>query len=172
MNRTGIPRHTLTRTLVATVIAVVAACSRDEPLTEHADGGGAPGAAADASADGGAGGGAADAAALERTIWHADSVAIDIQLTGPIGQNLCEFSATRAALSQAQLDGLSALRPVDSSLTSGCDLFSYTITVQAQGGASKSFQATQPGCSSAPILRFEDFEAWASSTPCSQAHHA
>jgi hypothetical protein len=103
-----------------------------------------------------------------RGIWGADSAGIDFTLTGAVGQHLCDFSATREQLTGAQLDGLSALRLHDGTGGAACDTPSYRIMVRAQDGSSTSYRATLPICiSSSPILLFEDFDAWAKSTPCS-----
>ena len=100
-------------------------------------------------------------------IWKGDSVGIDFRLTDPTGQLLCEFSATREQLTTAQLDGLSSLRLHDAARNGACDLPTYSITIHAGDGSSASYLATYPSCSSTPILLFEDFDAWAKSTPCS-----
>lgn len=100
-------------------------------------------------------------------IWNGDSVGIDFRLTGPTGQLICEFSATREQLTAAQLDGLSSLRLRDAALSGACDLPTYSITIHAGDGSSASYRATEVPCSSTPILLFDDFDAWAKSTPCS-----
>jgi hypothetical protein len=114
-----------------------------------------------------AGCGTSNDSAYEREIWNSNSAAIEFTLNGPAGP-ICEFSATRAELSSAQLEGLSSLRlqePVAASVA--CDGLSYAVTVHAGDGSSARYAATLPVCSSSPLLLFEDFEAWARSTPCS-----
>jgi len=108
-----------------------------------------------------------DSSRDERRVWNGDSVGIAFELHGPTGQLLCAFSAMREELTAAQLDGLSALMLHDAALRAGCDEPSYAITIHARDGSSASYRATFVDCESSPILLFEDFEAWAKSTPCS-----
>lgn len=103
----------------------------------------------------------------DRAVWNAESVRIDFELTGATGQRLCQFSATRDQLTAAQLNGLSSLRLHDAAPSAGCDIPTYSVTVHASDGSSASYRATNVACSSSPILLFEDFDAWAKSTPCS-----
>jgi len=103
----------------------------------------------------------------EDRIWRADSAGIDFTLTGAVAQHLCDFSATRAELTAAQLDGLSALRLHDGTGIAGCDIPSYGITIRAQDGSSMTYRATLTICQTSPIVLFDDFNAWAMSTPCS-----
>jgi hypothetical protein len=103
----------------------------------------------------------------ERAIWNGESVGIDFELTGATGQRLCEFSATRDQMTAAQLNGLSSLRLQDAAPRAGCDIPTYSVTIHAGDGSSASYRATNVACSSSPILVFEDFDAWAKSTPCS-----
>jgi hypothetical protein len=100
-------------------------------------------------------------------IWNGDSAGIDFELTGATAQRLCEFSATRQELTEAQLEGLSSLRLHDAAARAGCDTPSYSITIRGGDGSSASYRATHVDCSASPILLFEDFDAWAKSTPCS-----
>jgi hypothetical protein len=104
----------------------------------------------------------------EGDIWKGNSVRIAFELNGPTGGLICGFSATRQDLTATQLDGLASLRLHDSAVTSGCDWLSYDVTITAADGSSTSYWATMVGCSSSPILLFEDFDAWARTTPCSR----
>jgi hypothetical protein len=101
-------------------------------------------------------------------IWTNDSVALEFALTGAVSLTpLCEFSATRQDLSAAQIEGLSSLRLHPAKAEAGCDDATYEITVHAKDGGRETYWATLPVCRSTPILLFDDFEAWAQSTPCS-----
>ena len=102
-----------------------------------------------------------------RAIWNDDSVGIAFELFGPWGQRMCEFSAKREDLTEAQLAGLASLRLASSAQRAGCDVPTYAVTIDGAHGSSSSYQATDIDCSSSPILLFEDFNAWAMSTPCS-----
>src|SRR4051812_34998512 len=64
-------------------------------------------------------------------IWSESSAAIDFALLGPFRDLRCTFSATRAELTSAQLEGLSSLRLVVGPGGAGCDVPTYTIDVQA-----------------------------------------
>jgi hypothetical protein len=103
----------------------------------------------------------------EDQVWDGDSAGINFVLTGPVAQRLCEFSARRAELTATQLDGLAALRLRDGTGGAGCDVPAYTVTIQAGDGSLTQYQATEVVCSTLPILLFDDFDAWAKSTPCS-----
>jgi hypothetical protein len=101
----------------------------------------------------------------ERAIWNANSSGIDFALTS-FGNVLCEFSAQREELTSAQLDGLSALRLHGGTGGAACE-GGYAITIHADDGSLMTFQALDlPQCSTSPILLFEEFDAWATSTPC------
>jgi hypothetical protein len=100
-------------------------------------------------------------------IWNGGSVAIDFELTGAVGQEICKFSAMRDELTPEQLEGLSGLKLHDAAVRAGCDVASYKITVHAKDGSPERYWATLPDCSGEPIVLFDDFDAWASSTPCS-----
>lgn len=100
-------------------------------------------------------------------VWGTDSVSIDFTLTGAVAQHLCDFSAAREELTGAQLDGLSALRLHATGGRAACDSPWYGITIRAQDGSSRNYTATHAECSTSPILLFEEFDAWARSTPCS-----
>ena len=117
------------------------------------DAGGAPGDA------GGAGG---------REIWNGDSVRIAFTLNNLFGQLICGFSATRDQLTEAQLVGLSALRLHDSVTRLGCDISTYSVTIHSRDGSALTYRATEDGCSTSSILLFQEFNAWAKSTTCSQ----
>jgi hypothetical protein len=108
---------------------------------------------------------AADGAAEDR-VWSADSAGIDFSLTF-LARELCEFSAMRSELTQAQLDGLSSLRLQDGTGGAGCDVPLYAVTIRAKDGSTTAYTATELVCDTAPILLFADFDAWAESTPCS-----
>jgi hypothetical protein len=104
----------------------------------------------------------------ERGFWNADSVRIDFSLQTPVSGPACEFSATRAELTQAQLEGLSALKLHEGIGGAGCDIYQYSIMVHAQGGSATFYRATENShCANSPFLLFGDFDAWANSTPCS-----
>jgi hypothetical protein len=103
----------------------------------------------------------------EGAIWKGDSTGIEFELTGATAQRLCEFSATRVELTQAQLDGLASLRLQHAAARAACDTPSYSVTIHGGNGSSVTYQATHVGCSSSPILLFEDFDAWAKDSPCS-----
>jgi hypothetical protein len=103
---------------------------------------------------------------VEPGIWNANSTGIDFAVTS-FGNVLCEFSARRADLTDAQLDGLSSLRLRDGTGGAACE-GGYTITIYANDGSLMTFQALdRPECATSPILLFEEFDAWARSTPCS-----
>ena len=116
------------------------------------------------SACSGSGGGSPDD---EGEIWNVESASIEFELTGATGQRLCEFSATRAELTEAQRAGLASLRLQDAAVRAGCDSPAYSVTIFRADGASLNYRATHIDCSSSPILLFEDFDAWAKSGPCS-----
>ena len=130
-------------------------------------GGGTGGTSTGGVGGGGAGGTAGSAPGGVGGIWRGDSAGIDFALTGPTAQQLCTFSATRAELTVAQLAGLSALRLHDGTGGAGCDVPSYAITIRAQDGSSASYRATLTICQTSPIVLFDEFNAWAKSTPCS-----
>jgi hypothetical protein len=100
-------------------------------------------------------------------IWNGDSAGIEFELTGATGQRVCEFSATREELTEAQLDGLASLRLQDAAARAGCDIPTYSITIRGGDGSSVRYRATHVDCSSSPILLFEDFDVWAKGSPCS-----
>ena len=102
----------------------------------------------------------------EGEIWNGDSAGIEFELTR-VGRRLCEFSATREELTEAQLAGLASLRLHGAAPRAGCDGPTYSITIHGGDGASVSYRATNVDCSSPPTLLFEDFDAWAKSSPCS-----
>lgn len=146
-----IPRaswHTLAHALFATATLFSAGCDSAGGASHRTDNGSSKGTAGDG-------------------IWNADSSAIDFELTGAVGQEICKFSATRDELTEQQLQGLSALKLKNAAVRAGCDVPSYTITVHAKDGSSQRYSATSPDCSSGPIVLFGDFDAWASGTPCS-----
>ena len=103
----------------------------------------------------------------KRAIWNGDSAGIEFELTGATGQRICEFSAAREELTEAQLDGLASLRLQDAAVRAGCDTPTYSVTIRAGDGSSVDYRATHVDCSASPILLFEDFDAWAKSSPCS-----
>jgi len=103
----------------------------------------------------------------EAGIWDADSVGIGFTLTGAVGQHLCDFSAAREELTGAQVDGLSSLTLHATGGRAACDSPWYEITIRAQDGSSRSYAAMNPECTTSPILSFQEFDAWAKSTPCS-----
>lgn len=143
------------RVLVIAVGLVLSACSgSSDDKREIGNGDSSPGA--NSSDD-------------ELKIWNGDSTGIEFELTGATGQRLCEFSATREELTEAELDGLAALRLQDAAARAGCDIPTYSITIRGADGSSVRYRATHVDCSSSPILLFEDFDTWAKTSPCSLA---